>query len=196
MVLPCTTLPPWFFWLQLDGSYNSLCSSTHLKLWGQQSSLESPYHPDYKNFVTETYYSIQCLSKGLPVSSLFCYTSLSLHAHLGFVFLSQIFIYVLCLSSALSSQCIISSLCAMPLSVHFSYCTYHASTRMNNSQQKQKKNIFSILRIFIMTSPLPYHTPNTSSSLTIMSSLFYISNHYVETIHHQLPFLRFFSFFW
>jgi hypothetical protein len=31
MFLPCTTLPPWILWLQLDESNNSLCSSTPLE---------------------------------------------------------------------------------------------------------------------------------------------------------------------
>jgi hypothetical protein len=48
----------------------------------------------------------------------------------------------------------------------------------------------------MMPSPLPDHTPNSSLSLAIMLSLFFISDHYAETIRHQWSFLRFFACFW
>jgi hypothetical protein len=143
---------------------------------------------------------IQCLSNGLPVSSLFCYTALlCLHQclpariSLRFLFFCSVSECAPQLSLPLSDKHLfsISFFCALcsvyyfhsmcyASSVHFISCTQHASTRMNNSQQSN--HLFSVLCIFIMPSPLPGHTLNSSSSLAIILSLFFISGRYPEIL--------------
>jgi hypothetical protein len=112
----------------------------------------------------------------LPVSSLFwctamlclhqCLPALSLHAHLDFFFLSQICIFVLC---------------AMLLLYNSTCCTQPAFTCISNSLPQAPSSSL-VLRIFIMPSPLPDQTPNSSSPLAITLSLFFIHGRYAETL--------------
>jgi hypothetical protein len=143
---------------------------------------------------------IQCLSKGLLVSSLFCFTTLlCLHQCIP-TRISLIFLFFFSVSECTphlslplsdNNLCSISFLCSLwfvsyfhsmhyASSVHFSSYTQHASTCMNNSQQKQPSLLF--LRVFIMPSPLVGNTLNSSSSLAIILSLFFISGRYPEIL--------------
>ena len=102
-ILPSSSQPPWFLWLQPDGSYNSLRSRTHLNLWGQQSSRAPPNLPMIQIFATETYYSDKMFNNGLPDSSLFCCILLlcllhCLPAHMTCIICSSSF-YALCTMS-------------------------------------------------------------------------------------------------
>ena len=109
-----------------------------------------------------------CLHQCLPACILlwdFCLSALSLHAHLECLFLSQIYIYVLCATSLL---------CALA-TMHIMLLPARITIKISN-------NIFFVLHIFIMPTPLPNHTPNSLFSLTIMLSLFFISCFYPEIL--------------
>ena len=53
-------LKPLFCKLQLAERTNSLCSRSHLNLWGHQSSLAPPNHPGFWIWNTKIYYNDMC----------------------------------------------------------------------------------------------------------------------------------------
>jgi hypothetical protein len=130
---------------------------------------------------------------GLPVSSLFCYTALlCLHQclpariSLSFLFFCSVSACAPQLSLPLSDKhfCSISFFCALcsvyyfhsmryTSSVCFISCTQHASTRMNNSQQKQPS---------LLCSAHIYHAKSSARAYT---QLFILSGDHPESVLHQ-----------
>jgi hypothetical protein len=84
----------------------------------------------------------------------------------------QLFFYLFCSVLHLHSMHCASSML-------FRSCSLPPSTRMHNYE---KTPLFSVLHIFIMPSPLPDNSRNSSSSLAVILSLFVISGRYPEIL--------------
>jgi hypothetical protein len=83
------------------------------------------------------------------------------------LFLSQIYIFVLC---------------TMPLLCISAIAHNILFPRVKLFSTEATSSFFFVLCIFIMPSPLPDNTPNSSSPLAITLSLFFIHGHYAKTL--------------
>jgi hypothetical protein len=129
---------------------------------------------------------IQCLSIAYQShhcsAALLCSACISVFL-LGFFF--EIYVLLLCLCMHLSFLLPLSDmhLCSMRYasSVHFGCCPQHAFSPCEITLNRSNL-LFFVLRIFIMPSPLPDNTPNSSSPLAITLSLFFIHGRYAKTL--------------
>jgi hypothetical protein len=105
-------------------------------------------------------------------------------------YFSSFLIYALMFlpSSALYALCLISILCPMPLLCVSTLS--HIMLLLISINLNRRNHLFSVLHLFIMLSPLSSHTLDSSSSLVIMLSMFFISVYYAEILQLLWPLCR------
>jgi hypothetical protein len=93
------------------------------------------------------------------------------YSSLRYEFFVPFFFYALCSVPYFHSMCYASFVC-------FSSFTQHASTHINQTQQKQP-SLLCFVNIYHAKS-VPDHAPNSLFSLAFILRLFFISGHYPE----------------